>query len=603
MKSTTQFTHRRNLCMTKLVYVLSAVVLLSSCMESANKESLSHPIAKGGRVYGGSLRINETENYQTLFPYLVTDQVSAYIATQIYEGLVKFNGKDLSIMPNLAEKWEVDTSGTQYIFHLKKGVYFQDDICFTDGKGREMVANDFKYSFMQLCTYSPYNMNFASTFKDRVVGASELYEASVQGKKDGDLSGVKVLDDHTLQVNLTAPSVSFINILATLPTFVVAKEAVEKYGTLMRIGTGPFKIIDSPPNSKKVVLVKNEKYHGVDTLGNQLPFLDSVIFSFINTDRDALELFKNDQLEVLSGIPSEAIKEMVEKDISDFQNKPSKYTIYSTPEMVTHYYEFHLTRKPFNNKKVRQALCYAIDRNKIINDVLKGEAYAPGMHGLCPPTFSGYDVSKIKGYSYDPDMAKKLLAEGGYPNGKDFPSIKIELNSGGTKNDNVVVEIQRQLKDVLNINVDFEVVPLGKKMEDAKYANAEIFRAGWVADYPSPESFLWLLYGATVPEELNKPSFPNTSRYKNPDYDKNFEMGRNAKTVESGYEHFLKAEQIMMDDAPLIVLWYGESYRFIKTNLKNFNINPMRYIDFTEAYLIEDLSPTSNPQETAAEKQ
>lgn len=571
-----------------------ATVLVVSCSKNDGNNGKEQTLAKGGRVYGGTLRINESENYQTLFPYLVTDQVSAYIATQIYEGLVKFNGKDLTLMPSLAEKWETDTSATVYTFYLKKGVHFQDDPCFKDGKGREVTAEDFVYSFKQLCTYSPYNLNFASTFKDRVAGATEHFDATAQGKTDTPFDGVKAIDPHTLQIKLTSPSVSFINILATLPTFVIAREAFEKYGTLMRVGTGPFRIADAGANSKNIVLVKNDAYHGMDTLGNRLPFLDSVLFSFISTDKEALQAFKDDQLDILSGIPSEAIKEMVESDITAFQSKPEKYKIYSTPEMVTHYYEFSTTKKPFDNKKVRQAFCYAIDRNKIINDVLKGEAYAPGMHGICPPTFSKYDVSRITGYSFDPDKARKLLAEAGFPGGKGFPPVKIELNSGGTKNDNVVVEIQRQLKDVLNVNVDFEVVPLGKKMEDAKYANAEIFRAGWVADYPSPESFLWLLYGATVPDELNKPSYPNTTRYKNPEFDKLFEMGRSAKSLDEGYENFLKAEQVMINDAPIIVLWYGESYRFVKTGIKNFNINPMRYMDFTETYVIEELpAPTS----------
>ena len=226
-----------------------------------------------------------------------------------------------------------------------------------------------------------------------------------------------------------------------------------------------------------------------------------------------------------------------------------------------------------------------MDKNKIIEDVLKGEAYGPGVYGISPPTFKGYDITKIAGYDFDRSKAKKLLAEAGYPEGKGFPKVKIELNSGGSKNANVVLEIQKQLKDVLNVDVDFEVVPQKQKLEDAKYARAEIFRSAWIADFPSPENFLWTMYGGSVPADLTQPSYPNTPRYKNPEYDKAFEAGQSAKTQEEAFGNFLKAEQIMIADAPIMVLWYDENYRLIKSNVRNFFYNPMRYRDYSQVYL------------------
>src|ERR1043165_6758545 len=463
---------------------------------------------------------------------------------------------------------------------------FQDNDCFPEGKGREVKASDFKYSFEMLCCDSKDNSNFAATFKDRVVGANKFFEAS-KGKPNGSIEGIKTPDDYTISITLTSPSTSFLFALASPAASVIAKEAYEKYGADMKVGTGPFMYVDNGATDK-VLLKRNNNYHGKDSLGNQLPFLDSVVISFLPTKKQELDNFQNGNLDMVIGLPSESIKDMVESQIADFQNKPPKYVLERSPEMASQYYEFNMTKEPFNNVKVRQAFCYALDRNKIVDDVLKGEAYGPGVNGISPPSFKGYDITKITGYDFDPEKAKKLLAEAGYPGGKGFPKVKIELNSGGAKNTNVVLEIQKQLMDVLNVNVDFEVVHQKQKMEDAKYARAEIFRAAWIADFPSPENFLWILYGATVPSDINQPSHPNTPRYKNEEFDKLFDAGKSAKTQEEGYADFLKAEQLMINDAPVMMLWYDENYRLVKSHVRDLYSNPMRFRDYSAVYLKED---------------
>jgi peptide/nickel transport system substrate-binding protein len=486
----------------------------------------------------------------------------------------------------------MDAAGTTYTFHIRKGVLFQDNECFPEGKGREVKAADFKYSFELLCTDSKDNSNFGATFKDRVVGANKFFEAS-KGKPNGSLEGVKVVNDYTLQITLTSPSASFLYALASPAASVIAREAFEKYGVDGKVGTGPF--VFAQGSADNVILKRNNNYYGTDSLGNQLPFLDSIVISFLPTKKQELDNFQNGDLAMVIGLPSESIKDMVESQIADFQNKPPKYVLERSPEMASQYYEFNTTKEPFNNVKVRQAFCYAIDRNRIIEEVLKGEAYGPGVNGICPPSFKGYDITKIQGYDFDAAKAQKLLAEAGYPGGKGFPKVKIELNSGGSKNANVVLEIQKQLMDVLKVNVDFEVVPQKQKLEDAKYARAEIFRAAWIADFPSPENFLWVLYGAQVPADLNQPSYPNTARYRSPEFDKLFDAGKSAKTQAEAYENFMKAEQVMMNDAPVMMLWYDENYRLVKSNVRDLFSNPMRYRDYSLVYLKE----TVKDKETA----
>lgn len=564
------------------ILAIFSLLILASCGGDKNKNSNQERAeAKGGRAYGGCLRVSENETFQTLNPSSIVDVVSSFLATQIYDGLVKLNGTTLKVEPCIAEKWEVDPSGTKYTFHLKKGVLFQDNACFAGGTGREVKAADFKYSFELLCKNTPNNGAFASTFKDRVKGANAYFD----GK--GELEGVKVIDDYTLEITLEHPSTVFLQILAESICGVVAKEAVEKYGEDMKVGTGAF-VFDVVHSTKdKIVLNKNPAYHGMDSLGNKLPFLDSVLVYVIPAKDQELALFKDGKLDMITTLPSQSIKEMVETQIQDFQSAPPKYLLDNAAEMITQYYSFNVSRPPFDNIKVRKAFNMAINRKKIVEDILNNQAFGPAIYGFSPPTFAGYDITKIKGYDFNLVEAKKLLAEAGYPNGRAFPPVKIILNSGGARHTNVVVEIQKQLLENLNVNVDFEVIPMTQKLDLAATGQTDIVRESWVADYPSPESFLSVFFGEVVPKDANQKSFPNTARYKNAQYDKFYVKGRDAVNRDSSFAYFMKAEQILLNDAPLMPLWYDGNYRLTRFGIQNMHTNAMRYRNFSDTYIKE----------------
>lgn len=565
------------------IFIASSALVLASCGggENNDKRRNGNAEAKGGRVYGGCVRLAESETYQSLYPISIVDATSSLIASQIHEGLVKFNTATLKVEPAIAEKWEVDATGTKYTFFLRKGVYFADDECFSGGKGREVKASDFKYSFDLMCTKNPDNLNFGSTFKDRVLGANNFFN----GK--GSLEGVKVIDDYKLEITLEHPSPVFIQILAEPTCAVVAKEAVDRYGKNLKVGAGAF-IFDATHSGKdKIVLKRNDNFYGTDSLGNALPFLDSVLILFIPTKEQELALFKEGKIDMITSLPSQSIKEMVETQIKDFQAKPPKYLLDNSAEMITQYYTFNVSRPPFDNPDVRKAFNLAINRKKIVEEILNNQAFGPGVNGITPPTFlrDGYDVSKIQGYDYNPEMAKKLLAKAGYPNGRAFPPVKIILNSGGAKHSNIVVEVQKQLLENLNVNVDFDVVPMSQKLEQSQMGQMDIVRDAWIADYPSPESFLSIFYGANVPADANQKSYPNTARYKNPQFDKYFVMGRDAISKDSSMVYFMKAEQLLMNDAPVIVLWYDGNYRLTQYGIRNAYNNAMRYRNFADVYI------------------
>lgn len=531
---------------------------------------------------GGSIRIAEVTPPKNLFPQALTTQIEGLIASQIHEGLVRLNPKTLEPIPGLAEKWEISADGKTITFHLRKGAYFHSS---EDGKkGNEVTSQDVKFTFELLSTDRLTNMHFPTVCKDRIVGANEYFEATSKGQK-AELTGFKIIDKYTFSISLNNASGIFLQILANPVTSIICEEAYKQQFENLKIGAGPFVYDTKLSTPKRIVLTRNPNYYGKDEKGNSLPYLDSVIVDILNSTEEGLTAFKEGKCEYIGTIPSNSVRMIVEENIKDFENNPPAFILERSSEMVCQYYLFNINKTPFNNLKVRQAFNYAIDRDKIIDKVLQGQAYGPGSYGITPPSFEGYKVGDIIGYNYDPAKAKKLLMEAGYPGGVGFPEVSLIVNSGNTRNNTVAAEIQRHLKENLNVNITFESLSNNEKYRLQHKGMGNIFRDGWIADYPSPESFLSVFYGEPVPSDTSKTSYPNTQRYVNKEFDKYYKMGRDAIQKDSSYVYFMKAEQILMNDAPLMVLWYESNYRLISSKLKNFVVNPLRYFDLTRVMI------------------
>ncbi|MGZ3883277.1 MAG: ABC transporter substrate-binding protein, partial [Bacteroidia bacterium] len=434
--------------------------------------------------------------------------------------------------------------------------------------------------FELLCSDRPSNMHFPTVCKDRIVGANEYFENSTKGEKQ-DLKGFKIIDDYTFSITLNNASSIFLQMLANPVTSIISEEAYKTQKENLKCGAGPFKYDDKNSTATHIVLLRNDDYYGKDEKGNALPYIDTVIVDILESTEAGLNLFKEGKYDYLGSIPSNSVRQVVEENIKAFESSPPSFILERSSEMITQYYVFNINKAPFNNVKVRQAVNYAVDRDKIIDKVLRGQAFGPATNGITPPTFSSYKISDIDGYNFDPEKAKKLLIEAGYPGGIGFPEVLLLVNSGNSRNNTVAAEIQKQLKDNLNINVSFESLPNGEKFNLQVKGKGDMFRDGWIADYPSPESFLSVFYGEPVPSDTSKVSYPNTQRYKNAEYDKFYKMGRDSRIKDSSNYYFMKAEQILMKDAPLMPLWYESNYRLITARVKNFYVNPLRYFDLT----------------------
>ena len=253
---------------------------------------------QGGKRYGGVFNANETERIRSIFPLSLTQAVAFRVASPVYEGLVRFDPRDLSIAPGLAERWEVSDDGLSYTFVLRQGVRFHDAECFPDGRGRMLTAEDVRYCFTQLCTARPDNQLFW-LFQDHVEGANAHYRNTLQGSaSEKGPEGIRVIDERTVQIVLVNPLPTFLQVMAHPGCWIYPRELDEQYAgrqDLQAVGTGPFRMHLYQPGDV-LVLERWGGYWDRDEHGNALPFLDAIRYTFEKEKDRELQEFRKGNL-------------------------------------------------------------------------------------------------------------------------------------------------------------------------------------------------------------------------------------------------------------------------------------------------------------------
>lgn len=566
--------------------VLSVFVFLYGC---GKKENSSMIELKGGIKGGGMFRLNELENARSLDPVGINDNVSHHIGHQIYDLLIDLDSA-LQLTPELAQRWEISDDGLLYTFHLRKGVFFQDNACFPNGKGREFTASDVKYSFERVCDPRTGTLGF-DYYKNYVEGANEYFEEITMSRKESrepkltEVTGYKVLDDTTFQIQLKKPFGPFIYYMCLGFAYIVPKEAIQQYGKDFfqnPVGTGPYMLINWTPDLE-LNLKRNPNYWQKDQFGNQLPYVQDVKFRFLKELSQQMLEFQNGNLDESYRIPNESFKSVVtpEKKLTP---EYSKFVLQKVPSLSLQFYGFLVTGKIFNNEKVRQAFNYAIDRDKILKFVLNGQGYMGAIYGIVPPPMPNYDVKKIKGYEFNLEKAKQLMAEAGYPDGKGFPDAVLQINSGGDRNIQLAESIQNMLKEI-GVNMKLNIIQFAQHLDNIDAGRADFFRLGWIADYPDPENFLNLYYGKNVPKDPKAISPINSTRYQNPEYDALFEKAIATTDQKARYELYYQAEQLATSQAPMLLIFYEEDYRIVQPYVHGYPLDPMHRINFRRLWL------------------
>lgn len=571
--------------MKKLLSFVVLATLLVACGGGPEKPTVELRIGEGGVNYGGVFKLNEVENFRHLYPHNVTEVVSWRTMGQVYQGLVRLDANDLKIKPCLAERWDVNDDATKYTFFLRKGVLFHDDPCFPEGKGREVTADDIMYCFTKLCSASPDNQMFWLV-KDRLVGANEYYESTLAGNPlSGGVEGIKKIDDYTVEFTLSSSFSGFPQVIATAGGWIFPKEAVDMYGVDMRInavGTGPF-TLKTVKEGVVIILEKNDNYWDMDEYGNKLPYLDAIKISFQKEKKSELLAFRQGNLQMVYRLPVEMINEV----IGDFEeakkggNKP--FNMQTSSSMMVQYYGFQHMNEVFQDKRVRQAFNMAIDREEIVNFTLRGEGIV-AEHGFVPPSFPSYPAQDVKGYSFNPEEARRLLAEAGYPDGKGFPVTRLQLNSGGTINTQVAEAIQKMLKENLNIDVSLDIMVMSQHYEMLETGQADFWRAGWLADYPDPENFLNLFHTKHLPEKLTDKAYLNPFRFRSAEFDSIFDLALATTDDRVRTDLWRQCDQIAMDEAAVMPVYYEEIIRLLDLSVQGMPINAMELRDFSRVW-------------------
>jgi oligopeptide transport system substrate-binding protein len=524
-------------------YFLSAVVLFS-CSSPQKKETRT------------VFKYNEMGAVTSLDPAAARNVENTWVIGQLYNGLVEL-GDSLGIQPAIATSWEISKGGTLYTFHLKRNVYFHDNKCFETGKGRLVTAADFVYTFNRL-------------LDPKISGATSLL-SFVQTP-----NGFEALTDSTFVIHLKEAFTPFLGILSMKFFSVIPQEAVDMYGEDFRrnpVGTGPFqfKMWDE---GAKLVLLKNQRYFEVNGK-DQLPYLDAVAISFTKDRETSFLNFLKGELDMVSGIDAINTDQVLTTDGKLKEEFKKNIYLQTQPYLKTDYLGFFMDEKfpiaknsPFTIKAIRQAINYGFDRKKMVS-YLRRNLGTAATAGFIPPGLPSFDSTKVRGYEYNPDKTRKLLKQAGFPEGEGLPEISLATSE---QYQDLAEYIQAQLGE-LGIKIKIDVQKASVLNQSIANSKVNFFRKSWVADYPDEENFLSLFYSKNW-----SPAGFNYTHYINPEYDLIFEEAQTELKDARRYKYYQKMDQILINDAPVVPLYYDQVVRLVHSNISGLTSNPMNML-------------------------
>lgn len=525
---------------------------------------------------------NEAEGITTLDPAHMSYVAAIWVGSQLYNGLVELDST-LQVVPCLARSWSVDSTGRRWRFVLRTDVIFHGDPCF-HGKLRRLRAADVKFSFERLCharTRSPGLW----VFWGKLLGVEEFHAATAHGREPlGGLRGVRVVDDSTVELLLQRPFAPFLALLTLPYCWIVPEEAVRFYGEEFfrhPVGTGPFRLQEWRMDVQ-LVLRRHEHYFKRDRRGVRLPYLDHVVVRFLRDSKTAFWEFRQGRLDMLTALDPSLLP-VVFSENGALRPEFARYRLLSAPAYAVEYYGIMLDttteggrNSPLaRSRLLRQALNYAIDRERIIRHILHGLA-EPAHYGVIPPGFPGFSPQTI-GYRYDPQRARQLLAAAGYPEGRGLPSLVLQLGAS-PRTLSVAEAIQQQLAE-FGIHLELRQVNFPQHLAMVRQGQCMLWRTNWVADYPDPENFMALFYSSYA-----APEGPNTTRFRLAQVDSLYERALIESVPERRFELYRQMERRVLDEAPWVLLYYPRLIRLLQPTVAGM------WLDGSDRLVLETVS-------------
>ncbi|HEX9028269.1 MAG TPA: peptide ABC transporter substrate-binding protein [Anaerolineales bacterium] len=495
---------------------------------------------------GGTLRwsLEGINELPAMDPPLAGASQSVGVISLVFEGLVRLDSS-LNIAPAGAESWDVKDGGKTFIFHIRKGLKFAN--------GDPVTAEDFSYSLNRAFGADFANGN-AGYYLSNIVGSTD-----VTNGKAKTISGVKVIDPQTLEIDLTNPSVYFLYQLTFPASFVVPKSAVDaspKSWTDKAYGTGPF-MVQEWKHNQSITLVPNPNYW----LGK--PQLAQIQMPFIQDPATALKLYQTGELDIMGtyNFPTDQIASVASS--ADF---------HQVNQFFVTYIGFNDVKSPFKDVRVRQAFAKAVDKETLINKVLEGAVVQSDT--IIPPGMPGYnkDAGKIQGY--DVTAAQKLLADAGFPGGKNFPKVALSINNQDPNYAKIAAALQQMWSENLGVTVDINTEELAKFNDDlTALANKpdapaafNFFISVWGADYPDPQNF--------VSQQLRTGVGNNNGHYSNPQFDKLVDQADVETDSAKRLQLYQQAEQIALTEVGWLPLYYGKADILLRSSVQGLVITP-----------------------------
>lgn len=468
-------------------------------------------------------------------PTVTNNSFAMYVLVNCFEGLVSYDESG-SIVPALAESWDISEDGTVYTFHLREGLKWSD--------GSPLTAKDFVYSIQRVLTPAT-TAQYYSMISDYIKGAKEFYE----GTGTAEELGVKALDDRTLEITLLQPTSFFIDLVSMWCYFPVQEATITANGdrwtadAASYICNGPFKM-EEINLGEGYVLVKNENYWDADNVT-----LEKLTFRFILDSATALTAYESGDVDGIRSIPSADYARLVAANAG----------VKVVPNYGTVYYNINCAKEPYNNPLVRKALNLAIDRKTIIENVVQIDA-TPAFSYLAPGYgVNGKDITDGRSdfglsATANVEAAQAALAAAGYPNGEGFPTLQLSYYSNDTVK-KVVEAMAEMFKANLNINVEISSNDWAIFYESVQAGDYEVAAMGWSADYLNPMSFLPL---------FKTGDSTNTAFYSNPAYDELVNQVMTETDAAAAAELTLKADEIISNDYACIPLYYKSNNYLMK---------------------------------------
>jgi len=470
----------------------------------------------------------------TLDPALARSEMSVSYIVEIFSGLVAFDPAG-NLTPDIAESWEVSNDGTTYTFRLRQGVKFHD--------GKEVTASDFKYSLERACDPST-GSDIAETYLGDILGVEDKLSGIAE-----EVYGIEVLDDYTLRITIDAPKKYFLSKLAHPAAYVVDQENVASGKDWWKEpnGTGPFRL-DEWQGDDFIILQRNELYY------LEPPKIEYVVY--LLWGGVPMIMYERDEIDV------------VEVSTSDIERvldpaNPLHQELNIIPQLSLSFVGFNSASPPFDDASVRQAFCHAIDKDKLVRLVLKN--LVTTADGILPPGMPGYNED-IQGLAFDPQLARQLLVESEYGNATDLPPITLTSSGRG-----MIPSDEAALIDMWRRNLGMEVEL--RQLEPEKYAyllmaeKDELFTLGWGADYPDPQNFLDILFHSETSH--------NIGEYSNPEVDALLEEARIEKDYAARMSLYQQAEQMLVNNAACLPLYFDVEYILVKPYVKNLPLTSL----------------------------